>query len=109
MQTPTAGRRRVAGCVALLFAAVVPLGCGPRDGDGGSTTDPAAACAELCTKDGYSSSRVDVQSNETNCFCSSGTGPVTDADCAAMCTSMGMGNPQAFGSTGPTKDSCQCS
>ncbi|MEW5849287.1 MAG: hypothetical protein AB2A00_10755 [Myxococcota bacterium] len=72
--------------------------------------DPATACSDLCTQEGFSSSSVDVQSNETNCFCSGGSGTMTDAHCADMCSSIGKGNAQTFNSTaGGAKDSCQCS
>lgn len=77
--------------------------------DDESGPDVAGSCRELCTGSGFGSSRVDEQSNETNCFCSGGTGDVTQAKCGDMCNKIGRPKASPFNSgVGGNKDACQC-
>jgi len=91
----------------LAASAVVAssAGCGS---DSATTKDPAVACTDLCKASGFTSSRVDVQPNEVNCFCT-GMGTVADAPCKDMCTSIGKPTGAPFGSgAGGAKNACQC-
>lgn len=69
--------------------------------------DPGKACTDLCTGAGFSSSRVDAQPHETNCFCT-GTGTVSAQACTNMCTSIGKANSQPFGNGAQGPNACQC-
>jgi hypothetical protein len=75
----------------------------------GGGADATASCKDLCTGAGFTSYTVDAQSNETNCFCTGGTGNVDAAACTKMCTALGKGTAQAFKSKGTNVDACQCS
>jgi hypothetical protein len=71
--------------------------------------DVAGSCRELCTSSTFGSSRVDEQANETNCFCSGGTGNVSDATCTNMCNKIARPKAKAFtAGIGGNKDACQC-
>ena len=70
---------------------------------------PAQGCADLCTGAGFSDNNLDEQPNELNCFCTGGTGAVSDEACTTMCTDLGKSNAEAFSSTGGENNSCQCS
>lgn len=85
-------------CFGLVFGAV---GCGG--------SDPATSCKDMCTEAGYSSANADVQPNEINCFCSSGTGPVTAESCTKLCKALGKSTSTPFKSSGTVVNSCQCS
>lgn len=84
----------------LLLAALGLAACG--------STDAPTACTDMCTASGFSSGRSDVQSNETNCFCSGGSGAVTATRCTDMCTSLGKASGATFKSANGPIDSCQC-
>ncbi len=63
----------------------------------------------MCKGGGFTSSRVDVQPNETNCFCV-GAGTVTAAACTDMCSrATGMpGAPFTSGAGVMSSNACQC-
>jgi hypothetical protein len=93
--------------MGLMFVAVALVACSSDDKS--ESNDPTVACKDLCTASGFSSSRLDNQPNELNCFCSGGTGTVTAAACTNTCTSAGKKTAQPFKSSGGAFDSCQCS
>ncbi len=74
-----------------------------------SGKDATSSCQAMCTQSGFGGSRVDIQPNELNCFCTSGAGEVTDARCTALCTGQGKAKAERFKSTGASFDACQCS
>lgn len=89
--------------LALLSA---PVACG---GDEDEAKTPEAGCKSLCTDSGFASSRVDVQPNEVNCFCTGGgSSTVAAAACSKMCADIKRGNGQPFSGTGGPLDACQC-
>jgi hypothetical protein len=105
--TPLVRRTVVLLAIALLAAVV---GCSDDEGEPGASAgaNPESSCKDMCTSTGFSSSRVDVQPNETNCFCA-GPGTVTTEACTQMCSALGKGKPAQFRSGGASKpDSCQC-
>ncbi len=72
--------------------------------------DVAGSCREACTTSSFQSSRVDEQSNETNCFCNGGTGNVSDQTCQDLCNKIGRPKASTFNQgVGGNKDACQCS
>ena len=92
-------KRSISLFVSALFVSLVA--CSGSD-------DPASACTDLCTTAGFQDGRVDVQPNEINCFCTGGSGTVSDEACTNMCASTDKSGSQTFG-TGPNlKDACQC-
>lgn len=74
----------------------------------GGGKDATSSCKDLCTTAGFTSSRVDTQPKEVNCFCSGGTGTVTAAACTSMCTGVGKAKSQVFGQSAGASDACQC-
>ena len=92
--------------VLALTALVTTLSACASDDE--STKDPASACTDLCTGAGFSSSRVDAQPHETNCFCT-GSGTVSAAACTNMCTSLGKAKSEPFGNGAQGPNACQCS
>ena len=76
----------------------------------GAAKTPALACTDLCTGAGFTGGTSDVQSNETNCFCTGGSGTISDSACATMCTQAGKGSSTAFksGAGVTTANACQC-
>lgn len=100
--------KKLLSAFILVAAASCAGGPSSSSSSGGNKT-PETACSDLCTQEGFTSSSVMVETNETNCFCSGGSGTMTDGHCTAMCDSIGKDTAQTFGSgTGP-KDACQCS
>lgn len=97
--------------ISVVVASLTALVACSDDDDSSGSKDPTSSCKDLCTGAGFSSSRVDVQSNETNCFCSGGTGTVTDAACTTMCKGSGKSKAQTFKAdkNAANMDSCQCS
>jgi len=102
-----------ARALALLVVITTLVACGSDDST--ETKDAATSCKDLCSASGFSSSRVDAQPNEINCFCSGGSGTVTAATCTDGCKSQGKSKSQPFKASGPAAapgmalDSCQCS
>lgn len=90
--------------LSLLALTALLVAC---SSDSSSSSDPAGSCTSMCTKAGFASSRVDVQPNEINCFCT-GTGTMTAAICTEGCTGLGKGKSQPFGSAAGKMDACQC-
>src|SRR5688572_29885562 len=91
--------------VVVLF---VCFGVSASCGD--DAADPASACMSLCTSSGFSRSNIDVQPNETNCFCTGGSGTVSASACMSTCTDIDKTTSQVFGSgAGQTANACQCS
>ena len=86
---------------------VIALGCSDDEDTGGSGTSPAAACDTMCKGAGFTSSRVDAQANETNCFCT-GTGTVTAAACTEMCKSVSKPGAPFRSGAGTGDNACQC-
>lgn len=88
--------------VASLFLSsiVVVAACGDDD-------DPNTACESMCKDSGFSSSRLDQHSHETNCFCLGGSGTVTASACTDMCKSVDKPG-SVFRSGGTTDNACQC-
>lgn len=92
--------------VAVAFGLTAVAGC--SDDEEKAAPDAAGACKDMCSKIGFVQSRVDVQPNETNCFCS-GAGTVTAEACTDMCKAIGKGTGQPFRSgAAAVDDSCQC-
>ena len=95
----------VRAAVIVLVAVFTALaGCSDDEDD----KDPAGACTDLCTGAGFSSSRVDAQPHETNCFCT-GNGTVSAQACTNMCTSIGKAKAEPFGKGAQGSNACQCS
>lgn len=90
--------------LSLLAVAALLVAC---SSDSSTSSDPAGSCTSMCTKAGFASSRVDVQPNEINCFCT-GTGAMTAAICTEGCTGLGKSKSQPFGSAAGKMDACQC-
>lgn len=90
--------------LSLLALTALLVAC---SSDSSSSSDPAGSCTSMCTKAGFASSRVDVQPNEINCFCT-GTGTMTAAICTEGCTGLGKSKSQPFGSAAGKMDACQC-
>lgn len=84
-------------------------GCSSDDTASGGK-DATGSCKDLCTQAQFTSSRVDSQPNEINCFCT-GTGTVTTSSCKTMCDGLGKAKSQAFkaNASAANPDSCQCS
>jgi hypothetical protein len=98
---------RVASVLVVLASVLVLVACSSDDEAGGSKT-PAAGCTDLCTAAAFSGSRVDVQPNEINCFCTGGTADVAAAACTSMCTSIGKTKGAPFKSGATNFNACQC-
>ncbi len=92
--------------ITTILATATALGAQACSDDEASSSDPAASCDSMCKGTGFTSSRLDAQPNETNCFCT-GAGTVTAAACTEMCKATGKpGKP--FRSSGATDNACQC-
>ena len=97
----------VAAFVFAFVGLTAATGCSD-DETTKAAPDAAGACKDMCSRIGFATSRVDVQPNETNCFCS-GAGTVTQDECTKMCTAIGKGTAQPFRSGAAAgDDSCQC-
>ncbi len=94
-------------CVTALLVAAAAA-CSDDDDASSGSKSPEKACADVCAETKFSSSRVDVQPNETNCFCT-GAGTMTTDACTNMCSSLGKSKAQAFGSAAGPANACQCS
>lgn len=90
--------------LATLIVSV--LACSSSS-DGGTSTDKAGSCKDLCTKAGFTSSRLDEQPNEINCFCTGGSGNVDAKACTDMCTGFGK-KGATFKTSNQAVDACQC-
>lgn len=103
---------RLRSMLTLTFALAFTTGCGDKDddsgGDGPGGTEAAYECSTMCTDEGFSSGAADEYDHEVNCTCA-GTGDVSDAACASMCTELGWSSSQTYSTTGGNLDSCQCS
>lgn len=99
--------RRILFLWTALAVSAVLLACSSDSSSSGSSSDPASSCTSMCAKAGFASSRVDVQPNEINCFCT-GTGTMTAAICTEGCTGLGKSKSQPFGSAAGKMDACQC-
>ncbi|MBS2015417.1 MAG: hypothetical protein JST00_21190 [Deltaproteobacteria bacterium] len=93
----------------LLVTSLVVACSSESSSSGGASNDPASTCTSLCTKAGFTTSRLDSQPNELNCFCSGGSGAVTQAICTEGCTGLGKSKAQPFGQSAGKMDACQCS
>ena len=93
----------------VLSVALVSMLVGACSSDDeASTATPTASCDSMCKGAGFTASRIDVQSNETNCFCT-GTGTVTATACTEMCKSTGKpGKPFRSGAAAASDNACQC-
>lgn len=100
----TTSLRSVFAFACLSLAALVA--CSSDDAASGKSA--ADSCKDMCTSAGFTSSRVDEQPNETNCFCT-GSGTITPAACTSMCSGLGKAKSQPFTSNSPTANACQCS
>jgi len=103
---PITSRLGALSFVALLSVGLLTGACGSDDA---SSSDATSSCKDICTAAAFTSSRVDVQPNEINCFCSGGTGTVTDAICKDGCTKQGKAKSQPFKTpAAASMDACQC-
>ena len=97
---------RLVGAVLVSFVGLAAAtGC--SDDEESKSADAAGGCQDMCTKTGFSTSRVDVQPNETNCFCT-GNGTVTGQACTDMCKAIGKPGGEPFGSGSAGANACQC-
>ncbi len=94
--------------VATLATTALLITLAACGSDDEASKDPATACTDLCTGAGFTSSRVDAQPHETNCFCT-GSGTVSAAACTNMCTSLGKTKSEPFGNGAQGPNACQCS
>ena len=95
--------------ISGLLVTTLLVACSSESSSSGSSGDPASTCTSICTKAGFSTSRLDSQPNELNCFCSGGSGAVTQAICTEGCTGLGKSKAQPFGQSAGKMDACQCS
>ena len=93
----------------VLAVGVVLVSVSACSSDDEASKDPGAACKDVCSSAGFTSSRVDAQPHETNCFCTGGTGTVTPAACTEMCSALGKGKSEPFGAGPQGANACQCS
>jgi hypothetical protein len=94
---------RVFIALSIVSAIALTAACG----DDEENANPKASCDSMCKGAGFTTSNLDQQANETNCFCQGGNGTVSEAACTDMCKAVGKpGKP--FGPSGPTKTACQC-
>lgn len=94
--------------LTTTFVALTVLACSDDDDAAGGGGDVAGSCDTMCKGAGFTSSRVDQQPNETNCFCT-GTGTITADACTNMCKSVGKpGQPFGSGAGVTSANSCQC-
>jgi hypothetical protein len=97
--------------VPATLALLLSAGCGDKDdsgSDGPGGTEVAYECDAMCTDEGFSGGAGAEYDHEVNCTCE-GSGEVSDAACAAMCTEIGWASSQTYSTTGGAMDSCQCS